>query len=326
MEALFSELENPLKKELDRILSFWPQEHPLEEVKYRKEDMESLNKEVLTLLGFDWNYQRLNESPHPFTENIGLYDVRITTRYHQKDFRASLLAVVHEFGHALYERQCDPSLWKTPVCGGVSLGIHESQSRFWENVVARSLPFAEFIQPLVSKYLSIDVEPAELFHYFTLVRPSPIRVEADEVTYNFHILLRFRIEKGLMDGSITVDEVPEVWNSLMEEYLDVEVRNDAEGCLQDVHWSMGSIGYFPTYTIGTIVAAQIGERMKKELDLEELISRGDFEPIRNYLREKIHRYGSIYPPKELLHRTLGEGINSRAFIRYIHSKYNELLT
>ena len=322
LDRFFNDLIPPLERELRRILSSgWPQDHPLEEVPYREKSMEDLNREILNLLGFDWNFMRIDRSAHPFTEGIGLYDVRITTWYHEKDFRRSLLATIHEFGHALYERQCDPDLWKTPVCEGVSLGIHESQSRFWENIIGRSKAFVTFISPLIKRHLGIETSPEDLFYYFNLVRPSFLRVEADEVTYNFHIALRYEIEKNLIEGSIEVNELPQIWNQRMEEYLGVVPPDDSLGVLQDIHWSLGAIGYFPTYSIGTVVAAQIKERMEKDLDLEGLVEKGEFGPIREWLGEKIHRWGSIYPPKELLERSLGEGLDPGAFIRYVGAKY-----
>ncbi len=320
-DQLFSGLK-PLTKELERILSSgWPQEHPLEEAPYDAVRMRELNERVLGILGFEREYQRLDASAHPFTEGIGLYDVRITTWYHGKDFRRSLLATVHEFGHSLYERGCDPSLWKTPVCGGVSLGVHESQSRFWENYIARSRAFSSLITPLVKEYLGLDVSPDDVFTYFNLVRPSTIRVEADEVTYNFHIMLRYELEKGLIEGSLEVKELPQAWNEKMEEYLGITPPNDAEGVLQDIHWSLGAMGYFPTYSIGTVLAVQIGRKMEEDLDLPSLVSEGNFSPIREWLREKIHRWGSVYPPKELVRRALGEDLDPKAFVDYVKVKY-----
>ncbi len=320
-DRLFSGLK-PLTKELERILSSgWPQEHPLEETPYDAVRMRELNERILDILGFEREYQRLDTSAHPFTEGIGLYDVRITTWYHGKDFRRSLLATVHEFGHSLYERGCDPSLWKTPVCGGVSLGVHESQSRFWENYIARSRAFSSLVAPLVREYLNLDASPDDIFTYFNLVRPSTIRVEADEVTYNFHIMLRYELEKGLIEGSIEVKELPQAWNEKMEEYLGITPPNDAEGVLQDIHWSLGAMGYFPTYSIGTVLAVQIGRKMEEDLDLPSLVSEGKFSPIREWLREKIHRWGSVYPPKELVRRALGEDLDPKAFVDYVKVKY-----
>ncbi len=322
VERMFSDLVPFLKRKVRELSGNWPSEHPLEEKEYDKEKMERLNHLVLDLLGFDRNYMRLDVSAHPFTVEMGLYDVRITTWYHGKDFRRSLMATVHEFGHALYERQVDPELRGTPVAGGVSLGIHESQSRFWENIIGRSRAFSDILAPLVREVLGIEVDGEELFRYLNIVRPSLIRVEADEVTYNLHIYLRFNIERSLIEGDLEVGEVPSVWNELMEELLGITPPDDSKGALQDIHWSIGSIGYFPTYSIGTLLAAQIKELIERDMgSLEDVIREKDFSRVREWLREKIHRWGSLYSPKELLSESLGITFSSEPFMRYIEEKY-----
>ncbi len=306
----------PLRKELPSILRrIETGTHPLEDKPYDRRGMEALNKEVLSILGFDSNYMRLDVSAHPFTEGIGLYDVRITTWYHEKDFKRSLLATIHEFGHALYEFQIDRDLHMTPLQRGVSLGVHESQSRFWENMVGRSLQFASLIAPIVSKYL-FPVEDEEIYKYFNTVRPSPIRVEADEVTYNLHILLRFEIELYMLEGG-DLKELPDIWNEKMERYLGIVPKTDREGVLQDIHWSLGAIGYFPTYTIGTILSVQIADAM----NVERYLDAQNFEGIREWLKEKIHRWGAIYPPKELIKQAIGTSLDPEAFLSYLRRKY-----
>ena len=327
LDPVFSRLETELRKVIDKVLSegLFPQWHPLEDLAYRKEDLRELNQATLKMLGYPLGERaRLDESAHPFTQSIGINDVRITTRYEGKDFKRSYLAVIHEFGHALYELQIDERLAMTPLASGVSLGIHESQSRFWENMVARSKAFVYATYPLIEKYLPFvsGYGPEEVFLYFNIVRPSLIRVEADEVTYNMHIILRYRLEKALIEGSMEVSDLPSAWNDLMDKLLGVRPKNDAEGVLQDIHWSMGSIGYFPTYTLGTLAAAQIAEAIEKDLgSLEETIRGKEFGRLRDWLREKIHRWGATYPPKELLRRAVGEGYSADAFIRYIQRKY-----
>ena len=325
LEKLFPPLEKGLKQVLDKVMADgrFPQKHPLEDARYKKGNLEKVNKRVLDLLGYPWERARIDVSPHPFTTGMPPYDLRITTRYEGFDFKRSLLAVIHEFGHALYELGLDPRLAATPVAGGVSLGVHESQSRFWENQVGRRKEFVELIYPTLKRHLRFITQyrPEDVYVYFNTVRPSLIRTEADEVTYNFHIILRYRIEKGLIEGSLKVDDLEEIWNSYMEEILGVKPRNAAEGVLQDIHWSMGSIGYFPTYSIGTILASQIAEKIRQDLPFEELVAKGRFAPIRRWLRDKIHKYGSIYPPKELLARSLGIELDSTAYIRYLEAKY-----
>ena len=311
---------------------YYPSEHPLEKAEYDRAAMEKANKRVLDLLGFPWDRGRMDVSPHPFTVNMGINDVRITTWYPVvdgavRDFKRSLYAVIHEFGHALYELQVDERLMFTPIAGGVSLGVHESQSRFWENIVGRSMSFVRLVKPVLDETIGItrSLSEEDLYKYFNIVRPSLIRVEADEVTYNFHIYIRYQIEKRLIEGSLRVDELPEVWNSMYEELLGVRPRNDAEGVLQDVHWSHGSIGYFPTYSIGNVLSAQIKSALEREkgASIEEIIAKGEegISEIRSWLREKIHRYGSTYPPKTLVEKATGEPMNPEHFVRYLRAKY-----
>ena len=212
----------------------------------------------------------------------------------------------------------------TPIAGGVSLGIHESQSRFWENVIGRSREFAELIYPVLKKYLSFikKYEVKDLHNYFNIVRPDFIRVEADEVTYNFHIYLRFKLEKLMINEGVKASDLPELWNEEMDKLLGIRPKTYREGVLQDIHWAHGTIGYFPTYTLGTLLAAQIRAHILKDIpNFYGLIKEGEFDPIKNWLREKIHKYGSIYPPKELLKKSLGEGVNPEYFLSYLREKY-----
>ncbi len=327
-QRIFDKIEGKLTALLDKIASegIFPSRHPLEELRYEEEDMKRVNTKILKLFGFPLGERsRMDVSAHPFTVSIGTRnDVRITTRYELVDFRRSLLATVHEFGHALYELQIDPEIDMTPIAGGVSSGIHESQSRFWENVIGRSREFSSLILPILRENLGIpsEVDEDSLYRYFNMVRRDFIRTEADEVTYNLHILLRFKMEKMLISGEITADEAPEKWNEEFGHLLGVIPDNYTEGILQDIHWSMGAIGYFPTYTLGTLLAAQIGHHAKEDIeDMEELISSGKFDTVKDYLREKVHRFGSTYAPKDLLKRSFGEDVEPEYYIRYIEEKY-----
>ncbi|MGQ4833765.1 MAG: carboxypeptidase M32 [Candidatus Asgardarchaeia archaeon] len=329
VDSMFKELGPQLRDFLKKIIESqnYSATHPLEETQYDIEKMKALNTEILKLFKFPFERGRIDVSAHPFTSGFGVYDVRITTRYEGKDFRRSLLAVIHEFGHALYELQIDEKLMATPIAGGVSLGVHESQSRFWENMIGRSKAFTETNFELFKKYLDFlkDYTPDDVYRYFNIVKPDFIRVEADEVTYNQHILIRFEIEKGVMEEKINVDELPQIWNSLMEKYLGITPPNDALGVLQDIHWSMGSTGYFPTYSIGTILATQIAVKLEKELgNLSELITEKKYDEIKSWLKEKFHRWGSTYPPKELIKRALGEEMNPKYFIEHLKRKYSEI--
>ncbi len=327
LEPIFTTLEKDLTSVLQRILSEGkvPREHPLEKEKYDVEAMKKVNMEVLKLLGFPLGVRsRLDISPHPFTTEFGIKDVRITTRYEGFDFRRSLLGVVHEFGHALYELQQDERFMFTPIAGGVSEGIHESQSRFWENIIGRSRPFAELILPILKENLPFvkGYGPEDLYTYFNAVRPDCIRVDADEVTYNLHILLRYKLEKVMINEGVKASDLPEIWNEEMEKLLGLRPKTYSEGVLQDIHWAEGSIGYFPTYTLGTLLAAQIRRYILRDLpNFYELVGRGEFQPVRDWLREKVHRHGSIYPPKELLQRSFGEGVNPSYFLQYLQEKF-----
>ncbi len=326
VDNIFNAITSDIKSILDKVLSegYYPREHPLERVKYDIKAMESVNREILDILGYPKDRARLDVSAHPFTIGMSIYDVRITTRYEGYDFKRSLFSVIHEFGHALYDLQIDPAISKTPIGSGVSLGVHESQSRFWENIIGRSREFTNAIYDILRKHLEFlkDYDVEEVYRYFNCVKPSFIRTEADEVTYNLHILLRFKLEKLMIAGEVKVEELPELWNNTMDELLGIKPSTYREGILQDIHWSMGNIGYFPTYTIGNILSAQIAYHADRDLGgLKNLVSVLKLEPIREYLKEKIHRWGSTYEPKELIRRSFGEDINPRYFIEYLKSKF-----
>ncbi|RLG51994.1 MAG: carboxypeptidase M32 [Thermoproteota archaeon] len=318
-EKLFSitgELSELFKKASEK----YPQKHPLEEEKYSEQRMRELNMKVLKAMGFDFKRGRIDVSPHPFTSGIGLDDVRITTWYHGRDFRRSLFAALHEFGHAAYDMNIDRALWLTPVQGGASLGVHESQSLFWENIVGRSMAFVEAFQrdmvehlPFLREYTAEDV-----YRYFTLVRPELIRVEADEVQYVLHVYLRYKIEKDMLEERLDVSELPQVWDELMEKLIGVKPESHRDGVLQDVHWSQGYIGYFPTYAIGRVLAAQVALLIK---ELEEKVREKRFSEIMGFLREKVHRWGAVYPPRELVKRALGEELTPPKLLEYLKLKY-----
>ncbi|MEM4492264.1 MAG: carboxypeptidase M32 [Pyrobaculum sp.] len=321
VEAVFSVLEPGIRKLLNKLeAAGWPKKHPLEEVPYERSKMEAAIVEVLELVGYPKTRFRIDVSPHPFTIGITTpFDVRITVRYRGVDFKEPLFSALHEYGHALYELNIDESLAMTPVGNGVSLGIHESQSRFFENVVGRSREFVAKMSPILRKHLDLaKYTDEDLFYYFNTVRPSLIRTEADEVTYNLHILLRYRLERLMITGEVKVKELPELWNNEMDRLLGVRPKNDAEGVLQDIHWSHGSIGYFPTYTLGNVVAAMI---YYKHGRVRELIAEGNIAAVKEYLREKVHKWGSVYPPKELLVSSFGETYNAEYLVKYLEEKY-----
>lgn len=321
--VLTPRIQKILKKLVDSSSSFC-EDSSLGKPEYDVREVDDLNREILKLLQYDMERFRMDVSTHPFTEAMGLNDVRITTRYEGTDFKRSISSTIHEAGHALYHLQCDQELSVTPVEGGSSLGLHESQSRFWENIVGRSRPFVRLIAPLIKKHVGFASRATdeELYLYFNSVRPDYIRVDADEVTYNLHIAIRYEIEKKILGGELRVSEIPQFWNDRMEQLLGIRPASDSQGVLQDTHWSSGLFGYFPTYTLGNLVSAIIADKMRKDLsDYDEIIGKGDFQPVREWLRLKIHRHGSVYAPKALLKSTFNEGYNPDYFVKYLETKY-----
>ena len=327
LDKVFSALTPRIQKILKKLVdsgSPYCKESKLGKTKYDIQKVDELNHAILTLLQYNMERFRMDVSTHPFTEAMGLNDVRITTRYEGTDFKKSISSTIHEAGHALYNLQCDQSLSVTPVEGGSSLALHESQSRFWENIVGRSLPFVQLIAPLIRKQVSFANQATddELYLYFNNVRADYIRVDADEITYNLHIAIRYEIEKKIFGDELSVSEIPEFWNDRMEQLLGVRPTKDSQGVLQDTHWSNGLFGYFPTYTLGNLVSAIIASKMRKDLEgYEEDIKRGNFNPIREWLRLKIHQQGSVYAPKVLLNNTFNGGYNPDYFVTYIETKY-----
>jgi carboxypeptidase Taq len=326
-DAVYSKLIPASKKLLARVAAagVYPSKHPLEAAKYETDDMVKVNEEVIKLLRMPMDRFRMDVSTHPFTTQIAQDDVRITTRYEGKDFKASLYGTVHESGHAIYSLGISEGLAYTPVGDGASYGVHESQSRFWENVAGRSRGFVRLVRPTLRKHLSFvrKYDDEELYLYFNTVRKSYIRVEADELTYNFHTAVRYDVEKKVIAGDVKVSEIPSLWNDTFEDYLGVRPRNDAEGALQDVHWSGGSFGYFPTYTLGNVVAAMIWHKMKDGALVESALQKGDVKELKDWLGKNIHRYGATYAPKELQQRVFGEAYAPQRLLAYYERKYLE---
>ncbi|HSR51616.1 MAG TPA: carboxypeptidase M32, partial [Acidobacteriota bacterium] len=265
-------------------------------------------RSVLSDMGFDWQAGRLDISPHPFCVGISPLDVRMTTRYSEKELTKAFFGMIHECGHGLYEQGLEASRFGQPVMSAVSLGVHESQSRLWENVIARGRAFwSHWLPKLAEKSLNFsDVGLDDWVHAVNLVEASFIRVEADEVTYGLHIILRYEIEKALVAGDLEVEDLEEVWNDTMDEYLGIRPRDAAQGVLQDTHWSQGLVGYFPTYLLGNVYAAQLHARAQEEItDLDSQIATGQMGSLLDWLREKIHRQGSLHEPVPLITRATG---------------------
>jgi carboxypeptidase Taq len=284
----------------------------------------AISHEVLDRFGHRPDAWRLDPTLHPFASGGGIDDIRITTHYEPGDLE-SLFATMHEYGHGLYEHQVAPELDRTPLASGVSLGLHESQSRMWENLVGRSLPFWRFFYPRLQERFPRELGGLELDAFYrsvNQVQPSLIRIHADEVTYNLHVILRFELEQEILGGRVALRDLPEEWNRRMWDYLGVEVPDDAHGVLQDVHWSGGSMGYFPTYSLGNVMSVQIWERVREDLpELDEQVERGEFAPLREWLGERLHRHGRKYTPQETLERVAGGTIETGPYLRYLQDKH-----
>jgi carboxypeptidase Taq len=283
---------------------------------------------VASAIGFDFRRGRLDTTAHPFCSGIGPGDCRITTRYDARNFGDAFFGILHEVGHGLYDQGLDPAHHGTPMGEAVSLGIHESQSRLWENAVGRSRPFWSYCLPLARRIFHEplgDVGLDEFLFAINHVEPSVIRVQADEVTYNLHILVRFELEQALVAGDLAVADLPAAWAEKYRHYLGVTPRNDAEGCLQDIHWSAGLIGYFPTYTLGNLYAAQMFARAGRDLgDLDAAFARGDFAGLLGWLRENVHRQGHRFRPAQLVERVTGSPPDHRPLVHALRRKYGEL--
>jgi len=294
---------------------------------YSLEDQKTFELEVVKAFGYTEDAWRLDPTVHPFASGTGITDIRITTRYFP-DHLGGLFGTMHEFGHGLYERQVDPALERSPLARGVSLGMHESQSRMWENLVGRSLPFwRHFFPRLQELFPTLAGDDAESWYReVNRVEPSLIRVEADEATYNLHIILRFELEQAMLGDEFPLEQLPEQWNSRMWDYLGIEVPSDTEGVLQDVHWSGGSIGYFPTYALGNLISAQIWEKITADLpSLESDFEQGEFGGLRDWLGEHLHRLGRKYTPGETLERVVGTAeIDPEPYVRYLRSKLADI--
>ncbi|MFX1557644.1 MAG: carboxypeptidase M32 [Promethearchaeota archaeon] len=304
--------------------SFKPDDSILKK-KYNQDLQFKLSFEIIKKLNFDLNQGRQDLSTHPFTTTLSSMDTRITTRTKEDFLNECIFGTIHECGHALYEMGYRKDIHDTILADGCSMGIHESQSRMWENFVGRSKEFWEYFYPSFQKYfpeILKNYPMEEFYRAVNTVQPSFIRVNADEVTYGLHIILRFEIERDLIDGKIQVNELPQIWNSKMHDLLGITPANDQEGVLQDIHWSMGAIGYFPTYQLGNLYAAQIYSTILKKMpDLPDDYRKGEFSRLLTFLRENIHQYGKIYETNDLIKRISGEELNPDYYIKYIQSKF-----
>ncbi|GIN85714.1 carboxypeptidase M32 [Heyndrickxia sporothermodurans] len=295
---------------------------------FSKEKQKEFSLKILEQMGYDFNSGRLDETVHPFATGLNPGDVRVTTRYDEQDWRTAVFGTIHEGGHALYEQNISKDLIGTSLCEGTSMGIHESQSLFYENIVGRDLSFWKHNYPLLKKYAEGQFDDVELTQFYQAInesKPSFIRIEADMLTYPLHIIIRYEIEKGLFNDEFEVKDLPEIWNDKYEEYLGIRPENDAQGVLQDVHWSGGSFGYFPSYALGYMYAAQFKNAMLQDLpNYDDLLASGHLKPIQEWLTKNIHQFGKMKKPLEILKDVTGEGLNARYLIDYLTNKYTKV--
>jgi carboxypeptidase Taq len=280
------------------------------------------------LMGYAFERGRQDRAPHPFTTAFSVDDVRITTRFMPKFFNAAFFATMHEGGHALYNQGTRSELERTPIGGAASLGVHESQSRMWENMIGRSRAFWKYFLPHAKRMFPRQLKGVggeKMYRAVNRVQPSLIRVAADEVTYNLHIMLRFELENALLEERVEVNDLPEVWNAKMREYLGVTPPNDAQGVLQDIHWSYGTFGYFPTYSLGNFFAAQLFDKIRQDIpDLEEQFERGNLRVLLDWLRANVHTHGRKFTLDELANKITGESLQTRSFVAYLKGKFGEI--
>ncbi|QBP41293.1 carboxypeptidase M32 [Paenisporosarcina antarctica] len=309
--------ESPNQPKTDFLFKYFP-----------KEKQKQFSLDILKQLGYDFNAGRLDETVHPFATGLNRGDVRITTKYDENDFRTAIFGTIHECGHALYEQNISAELEGLPLSTGTSMGIHESQSLFYENFVGRNEKFWEQNFSTLQAYAPEQFGHVAVMDFLAAINESKsslIRIEADELTYPLHIMIRYEIEKGLFNGDMQVEELPQIWNDKYEEYLGVRPTNDAEGILQDVHWAGGAFGYFPSYALGFLYASQLKSAMLIDLPhFDDLCANGNLEPIKDWLTEKVHRHGSMKKPLEILQDATGEGLNATYLVEYLEEKYGRI--
>ena len=288
---------------------------------------EKLSDELMALMGIDRNHCMIGVTEHPFTTEFTKYDVRITTHYHEESFLSSLYSVVHEGGHALYELNTADEYAYTCLGSGVSMGVHESQSRFYENIIGRSEAFSELVMPVLEKLFPEQTKgytARDLYLAANRSEPSLIRTEADELTYALHIMVRFEIEKKLFAGEVTAKDLPGLWNALYREYLGVDVPDDRRGVLQDTHWSGGMFGYFPSYALGSAYGAQLLGKMQEDFDVFQAVRENRIEQINDWLRERIWTHGSLYKPGELMEKVFGAPFDPAYYTDYLKRKFSSI--
>ncbi|WP_394579598.1 carboxypeptidase M32 [Cytobacillus firmus] len=295
---------------------------------FAKDKQRDFSLKVLDQMGYNFKAGRLDETVHPFATGLNPGDVRVTTKYDEADFRTAVFGTIHEGGHALYEQNISSDLVGTPLCSGTSMGIHESQSLFYENFVGRHRSFWKKNYDLLKEYASGQFDDVSIDAFYRAInesKPSLIRIEADELTYPLHIIIRYEIEKGLFNDEIEVKDLPAIWNEKYEQYLGVKPENNGDGVLQDVHWAGGSFGYFPSYALGYMYAAQLKNSMLKDLpNYDELLEEGNLMPVKEWFTKNVHQFGKMKKPLEILNEVTGEGLNAQHLIDYLYDKYGKV--
>lgn len=328
VKSIFEALR-PQQVELIEAIADRPQvDDSFLHLEYDKQKQWDFGVEVITQYGYDWDHGRQDKAAHPFTISFSVDDVRITTRVYEDFLPSALFSTLHECGHALYELGISPSLERTTLRDGASLALHESQSRLYENLVGRSLPFWEYFYPRLQGVFPSQLGNVDLQTFYrgiNQVEPSLIRVEADEATYNLHVMLRLELEIAIMEGKLEVPDLPEAWNARMEDYLGVVPPSDADGVLQDVHWSNGYFGYFSTYALGNLISVQLWEKLSEDLpDIDDQIRQGQFDELLTWLRKHIHRHGHKFEPQDLVKRVTGSKIDPAPYMNYLETKYRDI--
>lgn len=328
LDEFFSQLKNSIVPLVANIKeskvtiddSFISKNYPIDKQK-------EVNKDILMKLGFNMDSGIMAESEHPFTTNFDRNDVRITTHYFENNLLPALFSTIHEGGHAIYEQNVGEELNFSTLGSGTSMGIHESQSRFFENVVGRSKSFIEFLYPIVKDAFPDnfkDISCEDLYLAANKTEESLIRTDADELTYSLHIMLRYEIEKMLFENKVLVKDLPELWNNKYKEYMGIVPPNDAQGILQDVHWSEGLFGYFPSYALGNAYASQLTHTMKKSVNFDEDLRNGNLANIREWLKENVHKYGRLLTPAQIIEKATGEPLNAKYYTDYLEEKYSKI--
>ncbi len=329
LDPLFTQLATSTRELLDIVASSAKKpDRRILEMYFPAETQLQAAREIVEAMGFDFSAGRIDLSEHPFCTSLATTDVRLTTRINDYDIRSCLFGLIHEAGHGLYEQGMRAELNGTFAREGASMGIHESQSLFWETIIARSEEFWHWALPVLRRYFPSqfgEVTPRQMYAAINAVKPSLVRIEADEITYNMHIILRYEIEKQLLEGRLSVDEIPGYWNDRFHQLLDLEVPNDALGCLQDIHWSFGGFGYFPSYTLGKLYAAMFRRALLDTIpETPQLVRNGNFEPIHLWLKRNIHQWGRTLNPSELVATVTGSTLNVDDFIEYARQKVQRI--